>query len=240
MGLKKVKFHAILHIADDILNFGVPMEVDTGSNESGHKPTKKAAKLTQKQRKTFEIQTARRLQEEHLLELAEEEHKGRPLWDYPVGYLHEEEMELTEPPPVVKGLKFRCFRGNDGEEHCRTVPQNIPNAPQFSIETSFLTFVIGLQDAVKEHFEEVLVYSQHKRNGQIFRSSPCYKGSVWRDWVMVNWGDHGVLPNKIWGFIDLTDLPPNSGIVYGGIAGLSPGIYAIVESAQYLGEDFDS
>jgi len=55
MGLKLTKFHAILHIADDILNFGVPLEVDTGSNESGHKPTKTAAKLTQKQRETFEI-----------------------------------------------------------------------------------------------------------------------------------------------------------------------------------------
>ena len=46
MGLKIIKFHGIHHLADDILNFGVPMEVDTGSNESGHKATKKAAKLT--------------------------------------------------------------------------------------------------------------------------------------------------------------------------------------------------
>ena len=47
MGLKIVKFHGILHLADDILNFGVPMEVDTGSNKRGHKAMKKAAKHTQ-------------------------------------------------------------------------------------------------------------------------------------------------------------------------------------------------
>ena len=43
MQLKLTKFHTIVHIAKDILNFGVPMEVDTGANESGHKSTKKAA-----------------------------------------------------------------------------------------------------------------------------------------------------------------------------------------------------
>ena len=47
MGMKVAKFHQIMHIADDILNFGVPMEVDTGANESGHKPAKKTAMLTQ-------------------------------------------------------------------------------------------------------------------------------------------------------------------------------------------------
>jgi len=30
MGFKVVKFHGIVHIAQDILNFGIPMEVDTG------------------------------------------------------------------------------------------------------------------------------------------------------------------------------------------------------------------
>ena len=44
MGLKITKFHCIMHLADDILNFGVPMECDTGSNESAHKTEKKAAK----------------------------------------------------------------------------------------------------------------------------------------------------------------------------------------------------
>jgi hypothetical protein len=34
--------------------------------------------------------------------------------------------------------------------------------------------------------------------------------SVWRDWVMINWGEHGVLPNCIWGFFDLRKLPNNN------------------------------
>ena len=40
MGLNVFKFHAIVHLVKDMLLYGVPMEVDTGANESHHKPTK--------------------------------------------------------------------------------------------------------------------------------------------------------------------------------------------------------
>ena len=86
MGLKLQKYHQIVHMADDILNFGVPLEVDTGSNESGHKRTKVAAKLTQKNEETFDKQTAIRLEEAHLLELAELELQGFDVHDYLEGY----------------------------------------------------------------------------------------------------------------------------------------------------------
>ena len=43
MGFRIMKFHAVTHLADDILMFGVPTNVDTGSNELHHKLTKVAA-----------------------------------------------------------------------------------------------------------------------------------------------------------------------------------------------------
>ena len=58
------------------------MECDTGSNESGHKGTKMAAKLTQKNVNTFDKQTAVRLEEVHLLQLAEQEMLGNNLWEH--------------------------------------------------------------------------------------------------------------------------------------------------------------
>lgn len=82
MGLRVMKFHAITHMADDIILYGVPQEHDTGANESGHKITKVAAKLTQKKRETFEIQTANRLMEFMLVEWAMCELDGRRLFDY--------------------------------------------------------------------------------------------------------------------------------------------------------------
>ena len=70
MGLKLMKFHAMLHLAEDILLFGVPLEFDTSANESHHMPSKYAAILTQRSHATFTYQTALRLVEFTLLDLA--------------------------------------------------------------------------------------------------------------------------------------------------------------------------
>jgi hypothetical protein len=43
MGFKVMKVHAMIHLAYDILMFSVPMNMDTGSNESHHKRTKVAS-----------------------------------------------------------------------------------------------------------------------------------------------------------------------------------------------------
>jgi len=60
-------------------------------------------------------------------------------------------------------------------------------------------------------------------------------GGVWRDWVIVDWGEeYGRLPNKIWGFVDLNVLPQDSGVSFGGVGSLDPGFYAIVESSEYM------
>ena len=101
MGFKVVKFHAVLHLAQDILMFGVPMNVDTGSNESHHKTTKIAAKLTQKDIRTFERQTSDRLDDFHVLNLAIEEIQGNPLWTYLDPY--REETDENEVPDDTRG-----------------------------------------------------------------------------------------------------------------------------------------
>ena len=100
MGLRIMKFHAILHMADDIKLYGVPQEHDTGANESGHKVTKVAAKLTQKNMRTFEIQTARRLTEFMLIEWGMAELKGRRLWEY---YGEHDPLDTKGDNTVVEG-----------------------------------------------------------------------------------------------------------------------------------------
>jgi len=59
-----------------------------------------------------------------------------------------------------------------------------------------------------------------------------FHGSVWRDWVVVDWGRcHGKLPCKIWGFLDLSNLPLYCRISVGGLNNLQPGINAVVEAS---------
>ena len=82
MGLQIMKYHGILHIADDIVAHGVPSVVDTGANESHHKITKRAAILTQRNITVFACQTATRLVEFMLIDLAMSEVEGMPMWHY--------------------------------------------------------------------------------------------------------------------------------------------------------------
>jgi len=234
MGLKTTKFHSLVHISEDILNHGVPMEVDTGANESHHKLTIMSAKLTQRVRETFEIQAATRLNEAEMLALAEEEIKGRPLWDYFDGYVHDTPKAPKEPQPYTGGAAFRVHRGEDGEGEIQPVRRSRGKQHRFMMEEALLRFVNGLQDKVIGHYEEVLLHTFHRRNGQIFRANASFKGTVWRDWVHVDWGADGILPCKIWGFVDLQDVPNNFQLHYGGLSRINPGVYAIVESAGAL------
>ena len=95
--------------------FGVPMNVDTGSNESHHKLTKVVAKLTQKDPTTFEEQTSHRLDDIHVLNLAMQEFQGQPLWDYEVGY-RKNTSSLTEEGTnnsnVTGGMKYMVYSDN--------------------------------------------------------------------------------------------------------------------------------
>jgi hypothetical protein len=101
MGLKLMKFHGIMHMYMDIIHFGIPMEFDTGYNESGHKPTKKAALLTQKREDTFDQQVEHRWQEVSMLDLAKLEIDGRPLWKYHSCPFEDGEMHHTEDKEEV-------------------------------------------------------------------------------------------------------------------------------------------
>ena len=73
-----------------MLLFGTPSEYDTGSNESHHKPSKYAAKLTQRNEATFILQSAIRITEFLVLDLAlfELEH-GVSVQDYFRSHLEE-------------------------------------------------------------------------------------------------------------------------------------------------------
>ena len=109
MGLKLVKFHRILHYTLDILNFGVPLEYDTCCNESGHKETKRAALLTQKNHDKFDLQVSMRKEEMRLLELAEEEINGRCLWKYGARTENFVSYSPKEGSITVGGTEFYCF-----------------------------------------------------------------------------------------------------------------------------------
>ena len=99
------------------------------------------------------------------------------------------------------------------------------------VEKAFVDWVGVLQRKVGF---PVPIYANHYRDGITFRGSPMHTGKVWRDWVMVDWANDDVLPSKVWGFVDLRALPEDNDVQYGGYDGVTPGLHAIVECADYV------
>ena len=237
MGLKLVKFHMILHIWEDILQFGVPLEYDTSANESMHKPSKKASKMTQKAADTFNFQTAMRLIEFELLDLAMEEiQNGNVPWQYYIRkeYPGEEAGTGEEEPQNWTGeTGIKVYWDEDGEPSFKLLTRS-----KFAAKTSWtvatIEFLLGLQDRLRAigRPEPLAIFTCHRRSGQTFRGHPNYRGKgPWRDWVWVNWGSDGRFPCQIWCFVRLDGMPSGRNrIHYGGIP-LEDGVFAVVETA---------
>jgi hypothetical protein len=242
MGFKVVKFHSVLHLAQDILMYGVPMNVDTGSNESHHKTTKIAAKLTQKDVRTFEKQTSDRLDDFHVLNLAIAEIEGDRLWNYSKAYteihdindaneVHEAEIQ------TVGGMQITTYMDSATNAVCFRIMTKMNDAQRVFIDTQFLEFVHQIEQHIGHVAGKISVFAQHKRSSIMFRAHPHFMGKgLWRDWVMIKW-QSGDYPAQIWGFLDLTNLPEGYSFPLADGTKVTKGFWAIVESCDYKKTD---
>ena len=241
MGLKLMKFHAILHIWEDIIQFGVPLEFDTSANESHHKPSKQASRQTQRAADTFNFQTATRLTEYDLLDLGMEEIDNKRVpWNY-YDIVAEEEPEVPinyeeerRPETLTGEVRIKLLLDEN-----REVAYDLVTKSKYKRNTqmsrSLLDFLHDLQLKVYGASDHDLlqVWTAHRRDGQIFRGHPNYRGKgPWRDWVWVDWGTWGKLPSHIFCFVVLDEnLPTGRNTLYHGGVALKKGTYAVVETA---------
>ena len=235
MGLKTTKFHCILHMPEDMLAYGVPLEVDTKFNEMHHKPSKAAAALTQKDKAQFEKQVHERLEEMYLLDLAEEEMEGRGIMHYYSS--HQFDPKHTPKKPDKTGGRYFVVttHPNSGRNFMYDPTDNSRKLGNTHVEVDLIDFLVDLQDRVNLDIPRIQLLTLHRRNGMIFRGSASFRGGVWRDWVVVDWGrGYEKLPSRIWGFVDLSSLRKNSRINIGGMNNLQAGVYAVVESSKYV------
>ena len=232
MGFKTVKYHAIMHMTQDIINFGVPMNYDTGADESGHKPAKTAAKLTQKRKDTFDKQVSERLTEVQVLDFAMAEiMHHRPVWTYFDPKDSPQRETKSRPNSQIYGTKYVAGYDEEGESYMYQVFSG--REEPIYVEAAFVDFVAKMDKEVATILPNFEVYTTYRdKNGDIFRGAINYQGAAWRDWVMIDWGEDGCLPCKIWGFVDLQELPPENDLYIGNVYRIPPGVYAIVESAE--------
>ena len=245
MGHNLTKFHAITHMADDIIVNGVPTEVDTGFDESGHKLTKVAAGMTQRNSSTFDFQTGTRLDEFQLIDLGNLEIAGHKLWRY-----HDKPAtpdKIVKPPPPKQktcGAMIHVFKDENGKPRYSMGKTRkealIPSTIDWDADV--LEFLEALQEKVKPHIPKLEVRCEHQRHGHIFRGHPHYREKHWRDWILVDWGSNEPEPAVIWCFVVLSGIPKQKkrrrtgGAVplNHGHCNLVDGVFAVVESATWL------
>ena len=247
MGLKLLKFHTILHIWEDIIECGVPLELDTSANEMHHKPSKFASTLTQRAADTFNFQTAKRLCEFDMLDLAMEEiNNDRRMWDYYATYGPDSDEEDgsagSSSPDISTGeTQIRVYKDRKNRKCFEIMGRGVKHVSQWA--TDLVDFLWGLQELTSTWgpAQSLPIYTCHRRNGQIFRGHPNYRGKgPWRDWVWVDWGaGYGKLPSHIWCFVVIERCPSGRNRPeYGGIP-LKNGTYAVVETTQLEDDEME-
>ena len=260
MGMKFMKFHSILHLSLDILSFGVPMNFDTGSNEGHHKLTKLAAHLTQRDIRFFEAQTSQRIIEFLILDFAMEELEGRTMWeyfvecDYPDAYgfwpsddddsvemeaddVQMDEDPVEQAPAWTGGTRIKVFVDEDTDEIAWDfLGSKMEKLTKVAWDFDVTEYLHNLQELVSDWIPRLDICTEHKRNGQIFRSHPAYRGRTkWNDWVLVDWGVNGQAAGEIWAFVDLRELPAGVQVDVGPYS-VQAGVYAVIESADIIDE----
>ena len=142
--------------------------------------------------------------------MANQEFEGRPLWNY--GHHDQAPGELAQNPAQnipICGAKILVYFDDELQEYSAADTSRRKRKKVGILENGLMNFVGGLKEKVAQHIKEVPIQTEHVRKGQIFRANLCFRENVWRDWVIVDWGEDGQLPNKLWGFVDLRELPPN-------------------------------
>ena len=150
----------------------------------------------------FSMQTTNRLDEMELLEHAEQEMAGCKIWDHGKHTQSLVQADNTVATSTVLDIALNMFkiatpRGTGGGHN---------------LEEPFARFWCNSQRLVIHWHPNLVVLTELWRNQIIFCAHARCRKKVWRDWVIIDWAGVGQLPAKLWGFVDLGKLPPNTGL----------------------------
>ena len=258
MGLKFLKFHVLLHIVDNIILYGVPLECDTSANESHHKPMKQAAKLTQRTHSTFNLQTSNRLVDMETVELGElEVRENKGTWMYYDGLREEiqgedalfqgvnsqdmeESFENDDSPPMSEACDamMRVFRDDQTNEAKVQMVTRSAHRDRTHVHQGLLDFLLELQEMLHVDLggNDLRIYTRLKRGGHSFRGHPNYRGKgPWRDWAWIDFGKDGTYPCQMHCFVVVPPISGGKRLNHGGIR-LNGGIFAVVESGRMVAQ----
>ena len=233
-----IKFHLVLHLADDILDHGVPENFNSSFAESAHITlAKDTSRNTQKRVNSFTLQSANRYVENLTIGRAWHEicpttpptRKHGSILPTPI----EEEEENAK-----WGKKFLVFKDQNGNVQCKWARKKDGGRKAGAILTDH-----ALQFLVKNCLPNIssakLICYTHYKNpttGDCYRAHPKFMGQPWYDFAMVRWNSrfYPQLPARIHTFVDLTNLIPGR-LVHNrenNQPAMGCGLYALIESFE--------
>jgi hypothetical protein len=237
-----VKTHLVLHMADDIIDFGVPEIFNSAYAESAHIPiAKKTVRNTQKRNATYEIQAAHRYVENLTIahgnrHVAAEEKQN-------CAFLGEGESPHRRP---WIGKSFSISATPTGTPLCNWMHESIRNkanpavAPALTMDPHVLQ-VLG--DRLLPFVEDRILHCQTEYTcpeGVLYRAHPSFDKKPWYDHVLVNWEDVPI-PGRILCIVNLHNLKPKAEIKYliDNHDVEEPGLYIVMQSYDPVDTAFE-
>ena len=187
------KLHEQFHVPVDIHRHGNHKNVHTGPQEHNHIQIKDAAKKTQMNKKTLDIQTGWRVMERLVIQRA---------YDFIFAGKTEDITLHREYDPTKMGSKGRFLMAYsptmaDNCARLSFVWNNVKYsgiAPMYQNEIMELLFNTFFDDhavpgtAPNELELDIPFYTEYERNGFLYRAHPKYRGEhPYYDWAFVQW-----------------------------------------------------
>ena len=228
-----VKTHLVLHMADDIQDFGVPEVFNSAYAESAHIPiAKKTVRNTQKRNATFELQAAQRYAENLAIshanrQVSMEDAENGVRWDDGVGGNRQQWIGKSYSISADALGTPRCsWKSDDKKTGNQAV---VP--PQLLIGAHLLETVV---DHLLPCLDPPIAHCRTEYrcpNGVLYRAHPNYEDKPWYDHILVDWDDVAT-PARILCIVSLQNAKPNKRLKFPGQDSMraEPGLYIIVQS----------
>ncbi|KAI2500694.1 hypothetical protein MHU86_13777 [Fragilaria crotonensis] len=231
MSNNTIKMHLVLHIHEDIINFGVPEVMNSAYAESSHRPIAKfTVRNTQKRHKSFTFQAANR---------------------------YVENLSIDQGSQVVSDDRKKntltatgVARAWTGKEFTITLDDNKVPICEWRLDKKKKSQVPSVRPIPEDHVLSMIANHCHPHvfppvihcqtefitdEGQIYRAHPSYQDAPWYDHVLLDWSEcDDPLPARICTFINLFNIKANASICFPEsgqeTVPCPPGLYAVVES----------
>jgi hypothetical protein len=227
-----IKMHLVLHNGEDILNFGVPENVNSAYAESAHIPiSKETTKNTQKRPKTFTLQMAHRYVENLAI------HRGHGMID--TKHAHILHSSLNDSAGHrSKGKLYHIWNDSNGMTHCRWKSScHRKKNPSESWVNSYKQVIDSLATHCLPHLTSGIIPCQTEytdTKGQLYRAHPTYQDAPWFDHAWIKWPTYTALfPARIKAFVDLSHFQIPTTVSFPESQQdlrINPGLHAIIQS----------